>query len=434
MLIRVAVIGSHKMVDMVSRLNRSSNVYIQPYIYNQPEESAALVNEARGNHVALFTGPVPFLFARKKLDEIGLPAVYIAFDELMVLLSLYHIRNLLFIDTDRLSIDIPQKQVVYNVLEEIGANPSNIYVKEHQTETGGQLHHFVDELVQFHNHMWRAGNVDFALTSIQSVYEKLHQLGVPCLRMVVPKKNMLDALQHAVTKAELVISQSSQIATGIVYIDTPRDYEPDKRDYLHAIAHQQLSAMCQRMNASLARADTDTYMIYGTRGGIQQITDNYTSVPLLDKFTGFNGIKISFGFGFGTTARDAEEHAQIALYHSKQCDTHAAFIVTEDKKVIGPLNNVAIKTFHLQSQNDRVLAIAKQTGISVSTTTKIIDFLNLRKNRSFSAVDLANYLQVSKRTAERILKKLVNKSFAEICGEEQPYQRGRPRSLYRIFI
>lgn len=108
-----------------------------------------------------------------------------------------------------------------------------------------------------------------------------------------------------------------------------------------------------------------------------------------------------------------------------------AFLVTKDKEVIGPLNE-DLKAFHLKSEDRTVLHVAEETGISVATINKLVAFIRLRRDNRFTATDLAAYLQVSRRSAERILKKLADKEFVRAVGEEQPYQQGRPRALYRI--
>ncbi|MDD1368253.1 hypothetical protein PTB13_09285, partial [Bacillus sp. MHSD17] len=46
--------------------------------------------------------------------------------------------------------------------------------------------------------------------------------------------------------------------------------------------------------------------------------------------------------------------------------------------------------------------------------------------------DLSEYLQVTRRSTERLLKKLVDYGYAHICGEEMPYQQGRPRAIYEL--
>ncbi|USG65479.1 HTH domain-containing protein [Brevibacillus ruminantium] len=432
MLIRIALIGSEKMVNKVLSLSLKENVHIHPFVYEKPEESANLVKQASNYDVLFFTGPVPYFLARKEIEKLDLPAVFIPLDELGFTLSLFHIKNALFVHPDRLSIDIPRKEVVYHVLDELDLDRSHIYIKEFEKGIKHDL--YTDEILQFHREQWQAQKVDFVLTSVQSVHKELQKLGIPSFRIIIPQKNVLDTLDSAIQAAELMISKASQIAVCIVRLSSAQEKQPSLSPHLLSDIRPILLDFAKKIDASLKEADEQTCYIYGTRRGIQHFTNHYRELPVLEQFKGLRDVKASFGFGFGRTVTEAEEHAQIGLFHAEKGRGDEAYIVTEDKKVIGPLNEKVTKSFQLLSLDEKLLAVIKQSGISVATMTKIIDFLRLRHNPIFSASDLADYLQVSKRTAERIMKKLVDNRYAEITGEEQPYQKGRPRALYRILL
>ncbi|MGG1658587.1 transcriptional regulator [Brevibacillus sp. NRS-1366] len=429
--IRIAVIGTKNMVQKVISSNNHEQVQFRSFVYDRPEASKQLIDEATNNDVLLFTGPIPYYLGKNKIEERGLLAMYVPTDELAFSVSLNYIRHHRGILPNRLSIDIPRRDIVTNILSELSINSTNIYIKEFTYSN----HHFItNEMVEFHQNHWESGNIDFVLTSVQSVFDELQKKGIPSFRLIIPHKNILDTLQRAVTEGELLLSKKSQIATGIIEINGAQKEEDALDDQVWKQIQELLMTFSRKMNASLKMIDPHTFMIYGTKGGIQQITEDYRVFPFIDQLVRLHHAPIHFGFGFGLTAVEAEEHARIGLYHAKKTGEHAAFIVTEEKQVIGPLNKSVTKTFQLQSQDDQTLMIAKKTGVSVSAITKMMNFIDLRQNQIFSANDLANYLQVSKRTSERLLKKLVDNQFAEISGEEQPYHKGRPRALYKLLI
>ena len=76
------------------------------------------------------------------------------------------------------------------------------------------------------------------------------------------------------------------------------------------------------------------------------------------------------------------------------------------------------------------MKLAKETQLSPLNISKIIAFNKGRQNTQFTAHDLSEYLQVTRRTTERILKKLVDKDYVRVAGEEMSYQQGRPRTVY----
>lgn len=72
--------------------------------------------------------------------------------------------------------------------------------------------------------------------------------------------------------------------------------------------------------------------------------------------------------------------------------------------------------------------------MSPATLSKIIQFSKSRQSLQFTAADLSDYMQVTRRSTERILKKLVNPGLVKIVGEEMTYQKvGHVRFMNYIY-
>ena len=76
--------------------------------------------------------------------------------------------------------------------------------------------------------------------------------------------------------------------------------------------------------------------------------------------------------------------------------------------------------------------MAKLTSLSPLNISKIINFSNERQSAQFTSQNLSEYLQVTRRTTERIIKKLVDNGYVKIVGEEMTHQQGRPRKIYQL--
>jgi predicted transcriptional regulator len=50
----------------------------------------------------------------------------------------------------------------------------------------------------------------------------------------------------------------------------------------------------------------------------------------------------------------------------------------------------------------------------------------------FTSADLAEYLQLTRRSAERMIKKLHDHGYIKVVGEEMIYKQGRPRAIYQL--
>ena len=107
------------------------------------------------------------------------------------------------------------------------------------------------------------------------------------------------------------------------------------------------------------------------------------------------------------------------------------YILTSDKDLFGPFPKEQ-RVQSLKNDNPELMKIAKETKLSPANLSKIIQFSQSHPSLKFTAPDLSEYLQVTRRSTERLLKKLVDYGYAHICGEEMPYQQGRPRALYEL--
>ena len=197
--------------------------------------------------------------------------------------------------------------------------------------------------------------------------------------------------------------------------------------------HQMMLNFAKQHDYSLRLIGMDQFILYGTRGSLDKFIEKENLEDFFCQVGKTHGISINIGFGLGYSARIAEGNARIALYHARKKaeSKHSIYLVTENQEIINPLQGKD-KIYSLKSEDDHILSIASATRMSVSTITKLVRFEALRRNTSFSTVDLEEYLGISRRSAERILKGLMDCNYAERVGEEQPHSKGRPRSVYRI--
>lgn len=433
--VKIAAFGSRGNMQRILESVPHDKIIITPFIYEDPKDSPELVKKAYGFDALFFTGPVPYYLSIQEIEKKKLPATFIPFDEYVVSLSLNYVRHHLGIESSKLSFDIHDSRYIYSVLKELEVDKESVFIKEYRSLIKEELS-FSDQLVVFHHDLWKEGKIDLAITSINTVFEQLTTLGVNSFRMIVPQKNILDTLNIAYTHGELMLSKKSQIVVGFVSI---KDYnEILKRkgklgsQELVLDLHQLLLQFGKEINASIQFLGNDQYIIFGTRGPLEYITNQYQELPILSKIQDLLNIHISMGFGFGINANEAEENAQIALHYADQIrNKSSGFIVTDNKLVIGPLNDK--KTgFHLRIEDDLTLGISKKTGLSVSNISKLIKFWEIRNYKGFTSKEFAEYFQFSKRSSDRMLKKLLNANIISITGEEQPFSKGRPRSVYKV--
>lgn len=437
MQMKIAVFGSEEMINRVRECQLDvDNINIVPFVYDYPNEIEQLIMDASTCDVFLFTGPLPYYLAKRSSQELNIPSVYIPVNDLNVSLVLFSIYYHHGIEIERLSIDLPDSKYVRNVLTALQLQPSVLHIQEYRwiIEKNYTKEFHLDEIVSKHIQLWKEKKIDLVLTSIHAVYDQLQKKNIPCMRMIDPKKNIIDSLKEAKVLGELHQSQQSQIAVGLISMngfETVLASDITSQEHILK-THQLLLQFAKKINCSVQHIGNEQFVLFGTRGSIEHLTEHFLSLQRLIETEEKLARTISIGFGLGMTTAEAEKHAKIALDYAKKTEVNsAAYIVTEEQTVIGPLND-KVKRVQLKVENEQVRELAKKLKISPTNLLKIQQFLDAHSTNRFTSNDVADYLEVSRRSAERLLKKFADQGYLHIIGEEQPHQSGRPRAIYTL--
>ncbi|WP_164667483.1 hypothetical protein [Virgibacillus doumboii] len=425
---KIAVFGREALIDRIySYVEDQDDIEIFPFVYSEAKETADLVEKAIMCDIYLFAGSLPYLYAKEKIDKKRLPAVQVDFDEYMILTSFYHVRNYQNQELNRLSIDVLDSTNVDEVLNEIKISGEEIYTYSFGHDDSVEI----DRIVSHHEDLWNAGKTDYVLTSIDEVELKLKAKGIPTSIMQIPKLNLERAVERAKSIATLNQSKSAQIVAGYVRIKDFDSIKSEKGDFhaqeLLLKLHQILLKYSQKTYASVLSNGNDQFVLFGTRGILDHITNHYRDFPLLKEMEQALNTSVDIGFGLGLTAKQAEDNAKMALEACERSDGGTCYIVNERRDTIGPLG--VEKEFNTSELYQSLIHRAK---LNNELSYNFIDFIEIRNNEPFSSNDIASYYRVTKRSAERTVKKLLAGNVIRVVGEEKPYVKGRPRKLFQL--
>ncbi|MFK4426591.1 transcriptional regulator [Bacillus sp. RC51] len=415
MMIKIAVVGSKEfMENLLPIAHKLEEIEIDPYIYLHPAESSELLKRLKPCDVIFFSGALPYYMAKEIREQLPIPSTYLQQDETTVASSLLSIIYHQSIQPHKISIDLVDRSFIKNVFHDIGLKETpQVMDYENVLWSNDEIKRIID----FHLAKYQSGEADLALTSIHAVYDELQKIGIPSERMIDPTQSIIHGLKDAKIKAELAKSRSATVGACIIsFIE------------LQEKSFEQLNVISKELRGSFKQVDEMTFILYTTRGDIESSTKTNT-IDLL--FTNIEGA-VSIGFGYGKTVNEAEQNAKIAQGFAKNNPIERCFyILTSDKELFGPFPKEQ-RVQSLKNDNPELMKIAKETKLSPANLSKIIQFSQSHPSLKFTAADLSEYLQVTRRSTERLLKKLVDYRYANICGEEMPYQQGRPRAIYEL--
>ncbi|RLL42797.1 hypothetical protein D8M04_14705 [Oceanobacillus piezotolerans] len=426
MKVKIALFGRKETISRVeSRAEMHSDIEIVPFIYENENEIVKLFEKAFMCDIYLFTDALSYLYVKEKIIRKRLPSVQVLFDERMVLSSFCYLLETIKRPIESLSIDIENKTHVHSVLQDLGKNSQNIYVYEYGNSTE------LDKIVEYHEKLWKEGKIEYVLTSVRSVEEKLKELDIPVQSMTIPTVNLDEALEEAKSSVKLNLSKSAQVVTGYIQIKNHEAIlHENTSEYLQtqmSKLHHHLTTFSKKTDVTFHQINNHQFVLFGTIAMINHLTDHFRDFPLLREISAEIKHPINMGYGLGLTAKQSAINAQIALETCSKSEDSKCYIVNERQETIGPIGIKkefdASKLYH---------ALIHKARLNNELSYNFIDFIRTRNNEPFSSNDIAKYYNVTKRSAERTVNKLLTGDVIKVSGEERPYQKGRPRKLFTL--
>ncbi|MER2154588.1 MAG: hypothetical protein ABS917_10380 [Solibacillus sp.] len=162
-----------------------------------------------------------------------------------------------------------------------------------------------------------------------------------------------------------------------------------------------------------------------------RITNDETKCSLASFLHEHVPFKVKIGWGIGKTLAIAQAQAEKASSYCQKPFTESYRINKEDK-LLGPLDGTNVSSI-VEQTHSFLEEIAKETNISVFQLEKLYDMMRTYDKNTFTAEEVSVHLSVSTRTANRLLKKLTEYSYAVIIETlATPSGKGRPKNLFDL--
>lgn len=295
----------------------------------------------------------------------------------------------------------------------------------------------VQELIEYHYSLWASGKTKVAITG-HPIQDELRKRGVPAYRVLPPTMAITSIANQMLRTAEMLFFKKTQIAILMVELNvyegmTKPLYSSDELHRMELQYTEKLLNYARDIQGSLKTIGPGRYVIFTTRGLLQDMTRDFTVAPEMASTIEKSGRQVmTCGIGIGQTAYEAEMNAGTALLHAKTSGSGSWMVCFDDKRISGPLGSPEQIEFSYASE--QLHTISQQTKLSIANLQKIKSVLRKRGSEEIGSNELARYLHMTERSARRILMELEEKGFAQLIAEEKPQTRGRPRKIYRVLF
>ncbi len=430
--IRMAIVGPSDSVALAYAVatERSDILLPEGIVYQDAAQVPAIMQTRCPEFdMWLFSGIVPYHYALSVATH--KPLFYLPHTGSSLYRALFEITYIQNLKLRRISFDTFSQVEVEETFKDINLPLPTIYVKPFSDVASSK------EFANYHYELWQAGKIDIAVTCFLETYDRLKELGVPAFRVWTTRSNIRTTLDVAINSCLAQRFKGSQLAIQEIAIDEYDNIVRASSSYnvkrMEMCLYKILVDYAEMLKGSLVNRGDGKYTLYSTRGILEEITNELTTIPIFEKIACEVKAAVCGGIGFGDTAYDAEQNAFHALGIAQQKGKGLWMAVNDEREVIGPLSSAVHLKYSVQADTAACKRIADQLNLSVTTVNRLLAVIDKLDTDTIGAEDLAVYLSITSRSARRILTILVDNSLADLAGEEM-IAKGRPRKLYRINI
>lgn len=424
MTVRIGVFGCKQLVDRVEKLARSHDrVEIVPFAFISYDEIEHLIERAFTCDVYLFASPLAYFFGKRIIKNRQLPTVHVSIDEYAILKALYHLMRKSDQMPNQLSIDIKDEQYLKNAIVDLQMNDETFHTYEYKRVNDVTI----DTIVDFHSNLWEKNKVDMTLTTSTQVAKRLADKNIPVQYIKAPKKYIHQAIEQAKNKVISNKQLSNRMVVKYIHPSHMTNNENISKETLNTMAHY-IRTHSQSLDVSLIKQQKQ-FILIGTNKLHTYITNHLKKLPLLEQLEEIvpENVSVHIGAGYGLTVKAADKNAQLALKRCQERKESRCYIVNERQEYLGPIG--IERPFDQAKLYNELI---HQARLNNQISYNFIQFIENRNNEPFSSEDIAEHYQVTKRSAERTISKLIDGNIIISVGEERPYVQGRPRKLFQL--
>lgn len=382
----------------------------------------------------LFSGKYPYDYITKNIGEIIKPATFLDLTERDIYLTfarLFASRPNLDISRVLFSTSVLETASIKNqkFLDDIFAPKKSPHIQGavDQEFYNQNISVLYETALEEYRTLWYTGKYDLIVTRLTNASKELDKENIPYLLVQPCRATIMELFHKLLADIKDARMESAVTACCVIHIAHESSTDEERKLLKKVLAKfnsEQNMVFVLRQNGQLYEAVT-------SKATIKKITSEYTTCLLTSYLYEMLPFSTYIGWGMGYDIVTAQQNALRAIRESKADPHRYTYLVNESKEMIGPLCGDRTISYQLKP-SARTNHFAKELGISAINLEKMISLQKNRQMTEFSASDLVFYLDITPRSATRILKKLSECGVARQVNSLNLNGRGRPAAIYEI--
>lgn len=316
----------------------------------------------------------------------------------------------------KIGIDVVDEKDFLETLEEFNIKIKSYYLQkyDYQKTEAEYLEEYLKKI--------KSGEINCVFTAFGYIYSALKEKNIPVYRVQATNVEIREEFTNLLNRIKMSKAENSKISVEIIKIlkseGISNNILSDKLQF-----EKELLSYSQMVDGNIQTLGSDEYLILSNKG-LLNAPENINTILSIIKNYSSKGLIISIGIGEGNTMFLSEKNARIALKISMGNGNNSIFF-SDGSEVKGPLMEKR-EILYKNSSDKKILEVSKNTGVSALYLEKIKSVIKKQDKNSFTSVELAEFLNISERSTNRIIKKIIESGYASV-EYENSFGAGRPR-------
>lgn len=383
------------------------------------------------------SGPTPYYHASPHVTPetpiVSCNIVGLEFYRYLFYLLLSSPSGKLRISMDRLKSSINTWETILQESASLGIpiNQDEIYLNDFDDL---EIDNITQDIADWHIKLYQEGKTDKMLTSSTKIYKELIKKQMPVLQVHGSHFSIEAALTRLNEKLTYLDMKNNRV---VLLRLEPQDPDSLYFGITDSLALQQLDMKIKPYVLSLCKSLPDSYIIQkdGPRYEIfisrRALMEHLSECQqMLRDIKLQAGLDLCLGIGIGRTTFGAFKNSIKALSYARQQNPiQSLVIIDSNSKIMENVHSDKELSFVPKISDPILLSLLRTAQISVKNYAKATA-VTTRIDHPFTPNEFAQGMNITERSARRIIAQFVQAGLMENVGEEALAQRGRPAQRY----
>ncbi|MDU1911326.1 hypothetical protein [Fusobacterium sp.] len=420
---KIAIIGAPDSVEKIYNILSSEykNANFLKYPKEKIEEMIPLIQKLENDVDGIYlTGIGVYSSLNLKTDLSDKTIVYTKRGEMGIIKAfLYLQKDYESIDNLRIGMDLIEEKTLKDILEEYEIQIKNYYLQEYEYSKTEEeyLKNYLEKL--------KTKEIDCIITAFGYIYYYLKRLNIPVYRLQATNTEIKLEFKKLELMAKIKELEKIGIGVQIIKLVKKNISELTQKTLQNKNTFEtKLLEYTREIQGNIQFLGNEEYYILANKGLLLE-EESLKTITALIKNTSKKDFYAGVGIGEGQTILQAEAHGRKALKLSLSKNKNEIYFY-DGKNVSGPLLTENMLQYS-DSVNKDIFELSKKIGISSTYLEKLKSIIKKYGKNTFSSKELAGIFEISERSVNRLLKKIIENGYGEEAEFENTPGAGRPR-------